>query len=101
MMRLFLAVLACGFLLASACTSGECSKEDKTCPEGEMADATHVIAYDTHYYMSGPQQARPPEGMFKAGTKVCLIQDAGSYSQVRSQDGIEAYVSTDALKPLE
>ena len=34
--------------------------------------STHVIATDAVYYKGGPQQAQPPDGTFKAGTKVAL-----------------------------
>ena len=68
---------------------------------GSILSPTHIITADTVYYMSGPQQARPPEGKFKTGTKVTLVQKAGSYSVVRSESGIQAHVSTDALKPIE
>jgi hypothetical protein len=70
-------------------------------PTAEQPDLTHVITYDTHYYMDGPQQARPPEGMFKAGTKVQLLRDAGSYSLVCAANGTTAYVTTDALRALD
>jgi hypothetical protein len=62
---------------------------------------THLVASDTAYYLSGPQQARPPEGTLPAGTKVTLLEEAGSYCRVRSQEGIEAYVSTNSLQPVE
>ena len=62
---------------------------------------THVVAKDTEYYLSGSQQASPPEGTLPAGTKVTLLEEAGSYCRVRSEGGIEAYVSTDSLQPLE
>ena len=61
---------------------------------------THVIAADTAYYLTGPQQARPPEGTFTAGTKVRLLREAGSYAQVRAENGTEAYVARDSLAPL-
>jgi uncharacterized protein YgiM (DUF1202 family) len=61
---------------------------------------THLVAADTAYYLSGPQQAHPPEGTFSAGTKVTLLEEAGSYCRVRSEGGIEAYVSTDNLQLL-
>jgi hypothetical protein len=61
---------------------------------------THVVADDTEYYLSGPQQARPPDGTLPAGTKVTLLEEAGSYCRVRSEGRIEAYVSTDSLQPL-
>jgi hypothetical protein len=59
---------------------------------------THVIAVETDYYVDGPQQGRPPDGRFTAGTRMRVLQEAGSYVLVRSPDGIEAYVSTDALQ---
>jgi hypothetical protein len=62
---------------------------------------THIVATVTEYYLSGPQQARPPEGTLPAGTKVTLLEEAGSYCRVRSEDGIEAYVSTGSLQSLE
>jgi uncharacterized protein YgiM (DUF1202 family) len=62
---------------------------------------THVVAVDTEYYLTGPQQPRPPEGTVSAGTKVTLLEEASSYCRVRSEGGIEAYVSTDSHKPLE
>jgi hypothetical protein len=108
MSRWILALLVCGSLLATACCTGECNKCNKGEPKDEpkitktgTADMTHAVTYDVNYYMSGPQQARPPEGSFKAGTKVQLIQDAGSYSLVCSEDGIQAYISSDAIKALK
>ena len=64
---------------------------------------THEIAgpFEAVYYLTGPQQARPPEGKFKSGTKVKLQRNAGSYSQVQSESGITAYVATGALKPIK
>ena len=61
---------------------------------------THKIAGsgDVHYYLTGPQQARPPEGRFKPGTRVRLLRGAGSYPRVQSENGIIAYVATGALK---
>ncbi len=58
---------------------------------------THAIATETDYYTTGPQQGRRPDGKFKAGTKVKLLRTAGSYSQVRTENGVVAYVSSDAL----
>lgn len=62
---------------------------------------THVVTVEEVYYLDGPQQMRPPDGKFKMGTRVELVQDAGSYSEVVSEDGIRAYVSTGVLKPIE
>lgn len=61
---------------------------------------THVIENETAYYLTGPQQGRPPDGKFAAGTRVRLLETAGSYARVRAEGGVEAYVSCDALQPL-
>ena len=63
---------------------------------------THEITgpFGSAYYLNGPQQARPPEGKFKSGTRVRLIRNAGSYSVVQSETGITAHVSTAALKTI-
>ena len=63
---------------------------------------THTIAGlgDVHYYLGGPQQARPPEGKFKLGTRVKLVRKSGSYSIAQSETGITAHVATAALKPI-
>jgi hypothetical protein len=70
-------------------------------PQKAAVKVTHVISSEETYYLDGPQQMRPPDGKFKAGTKVELVQEAGSYSVVVSEDGIRAYVSSGALKPIE
>ena len=61
---------------------------------------THEVSTHTAYYVTGPQQARPPEGFLAVGTKVTLLDDGGSYVRVRTAAGIEAWVSRDALRPL-
>jgi hypothetical protein len=69
-------------------------------PEEPGQGFTHLVATDTEYYLSGPQQARPPDGTLPAGTKVTLLEEAGSYCRIRSEGGIEAYVSTGSLQSL-
>ncbi len=66
------------------------------------AKFTHTIAGlgGVYYYLGGPQQARPPEGQFKPGTRVTLVRKNGSYSVVKSETGITAHVATAALKPI-
>jgi hypothetical protein len=66
------------------------------------AKFTHTITGlgGAHYYLGGPQQARPPEGQFKPGTRVKLVRKNGSYSVVQSEIGITAHVATAALKPI-
>ena len=63
---------------------------------------THEIAgpFGAVYYLGGPQQARPPEGRFKPGTRVRLVRKNSSYSVVQSETGITAHVATAALKPI-
>lgn len=69
---------------------------------GSPADSfSHVIAAEVEYYTTGPQQGRPPDGKFPPGTKINIVREAGSYLLVQSQDGVEAYVSTDAIKETE
>jgi hypothetical protein len=41
---------------------------------------SHVITTEVEYYTTGPQQGRPPDGKFRAGTKVNIVQEAGSYT---------------------
>ena len=61
-----------------------------------------VVSFpETVYYLTGPQQARPPDGSFAKGTKVALVLNAGSYSLVTSQSGITAYVSSGSLQLVE
>jgi len=62
------------------------------------SEFSHVIAAETEYYTTGPQQGRPPDGTFQAGTKVSVVENAGSYSIVESENGVRAYVATDSLK---
>lgn len=61
---------------------------------------THEITDSAEYYKDGPQQARPPDGTFKPGTKVTLVRRAGSYWLVRSERGIVAYVASEAVKEI-
>jgi hypothetical protein len=61
---------------------------------------THVLKKDTAFYLNGPQQGRPADGQLVKGAKVQLIKDAGSYCQVRTEDGRTAYVARDAMKTM-
>ncbi len=92
-------------LSGSGCLAAESGGLNPIIPnpvsESQVQDFSHTIKFDTMYYLSGPQQSRPPEGSFKAGIKVRLLQNAGSYSLVRSRDGITAYVVSDSLQRIE
>jgi hypothetical protein len=69
---------------------------------GEKAPVfTHVVVADTPYYLGGPQQARPPEGTLKAGTKVAVLRDTSSYLLVNSETGLRAYVAKRAVTKIE
>jgi hypothetical protein len=62
---------------------------------------THEVTRDEPYYITSPGQGRPPDGTFKAGTKVSVSRGSGSYSYVVSEGDISAYVSSAALKHLK
>ncbi len=71
------------------------NKHDKKKP---VLKFSHVIKFEIEYYTTGPQQGRPADGKFPAGTKVSIVKKAGSYVLVQSEKGVSAYVSTDAVK---
>jgi hypothetical protein len=58
----------------------------------------HLIVQEVEYYASSPAQGRPPDGKFAAGTKVRIRRNTGGYSLVKTADGIEGYVSSDAVQ---
>ena len=53
------------------------------------------------YLATALAQAQLPDGTFKAGTKVRLVEEAGSYCVVESEDGLRAHVVVDAVKPVD
>ncbi len=65
------------------------SSEPETFPQ--------VITAQAEYYTSSPAQGRPPDGSFPAGTKVRIRRNTGSYSLVRSADGVEGYIRTESV----
>jgi len=75
----------------------EALKNDHETHESPVSEFTHVISIETEYDTTGPQQGRLPDGKFSAGTKVNAIEEAGSYSPVRSINGVEAFAAMDAL----
>jgi hypothetical protein len=77
------------------------SNSNKQAEPAPKKSFTHVVTGDSEYYVGGPQQASPPDGTFATGTKVRLIKNAGSYSIVESATGVQAYVSTDAIREVE
>ncbi|MCA8988518.1 MAG: hypothetical protein KDA78_12790 [Planctomycetaceae bacterium] len=77
---------------------GEALHNDHEAQQSSGSEFSHVIITETEYYITGPQQARPPEGNFPAGTKVRIVEEAGSYVRVKSEGDIEAYVAADAVE---
>ena len=57
----------------------------------QMTDA--VIDLKTVYYLGSPQQSRPPEGVFSAGTRVTIEKENGHYLMVTDENGVTAWVS--------
>ena len=78
----------------------EALKNDHETHESPVSEFTHVISVEAEYYTTGPQQGRPPDGKFSAGTNVNVIEEAGSYTLVRSKNGVEAFVASDALTQM-
>ncbi len=62
---------------------------------------THVITHQVEYYKAGPQQAIPPDGKLESGTKVSVVRNDGSYTEIKAENGIQGYVAADSLKPIE
>lgn len=68
---------------------------------GSEAGYTHTLKTTVEYYATGPQQGRPPDGHLAGGTKVKLVEAAGSYSLIESASGKKGYVASDALQPIQ
>ncbi len=71
----------------------EPAKEDVLAKLEPSQDFSYVIANKTAYYTGGPQQARPADGEIEAGTKIKVIEDAGSYVLIETESGIKGFVS--------
>ena len=85
-------------MAGSLATAGETTRrfwKDEMQPADD--GFTHFVMTDTPYYVGSPVQAYPPEGTLRAGTKVRLLEEAGSYTRVETEDGIQGYVASDAL----
>jgi NitT/TauT family transport system substrate-binding protein len=86
-------------LIKQAPAAPECFIEFSTTPStAPSRDFTHTLTRDEPYYLTGPQQGRPPEGTLKAGSKVKLLESAGSHARVTTEEGTTAWVAADALK---
>lgn len=99
-------VFPIGFLIAILCLGCvpaiQSQQDDADSGQQKQGNAyTHVIAVDTEYYTTGPQQSRPPDGKLPAGTRVSIVEEAGSYVLVQSEGGVKAFVATDVVKKQE
>ena len=91
------------YLILMVLTMGGCAdsrRQEHPGQDGDQDAKTSSGAFincDSVFYITGPQQATPPNGTFKAGTRIEVIQEAGSYTLVCAQDGRQGYVSSDAI----
>lgn len=69
-----------------------------TLPPQAAAPATHIVTHETHYYLDGPQQARPPDGVLPKGTSVRVLDMNGGYARVQLEDGRVVTVSKSVLR---
>lgn len=65
------------------------------------SEVTHTVNIETPYYELGPQQGRPADGVLSSGTKIKLIESAGSYALIVTESGITGYVSVNDIKPVQ
>ena len=96
MRRISIVLMTLAFASLGACG-------DDTPKQGPEAPSewTHaVVDGGTAYYLTGPQQGRPPEGKFEAGTKVKVVSEHGSYVRVESETGITAHVAAGSIRPI-
>lgn len=84
-------VLACALLVAAPLSLTGCQAE---------GGATHRVVNETPFYLDGPQQSRPADGVLAAGTEVTLVETSGSYALVTLPDDRRAHVATDSLVAL-
>jgi iron complex outermembrane receptor protein len=84
-------------VLAATVSAGD----DAGASTSEIA-VTHVVTRTVEYHRTVPPRGRPAAGTIRAGTRVALLQRSiGEYELVRTVDGIEGYVTSGALAPLE
>ena len=80
---------------------GEAVKNYHQTDQSFNSEFSHVITAETEYYATGPQQGRPSDGKFSAGTRVSIVEESGSYVLVKSEGGVEAYVAADVVNQQE
>jgi hypothetical protein len=97
-LRRLVSVLLFAFFIVAHAACSQSPDGGQKSNSGEKL--THVTTKDAPYYLSGPQQSSPPDGTLKAGTHITIVENKGSYSIVRTKDGIKAYVANDSFKAL-
>ncbi len=59
---------------------------------------THKVIKKQPYYYNDPQQGKPPDGTFRAGTKVRLLEhDGGPMCRVADKKGVCVMTAFDGL----
>ena len=114
-MRSAICLLLVGLLVATGCNRAEEARRQRQKAEEQLrqvsdrlketeqqevsqeSEFVHRITTEVEYYTGGPQQGRPADGTFAADTRVALLEEAGSYTLVRSESGVEGYVAADAV----
>ncbi len=100
-----LVAVAAGLLPLAACSKRceNCSPHPATRPAESDASGglDHVLATDAEFYRDSPAQGRPPDGTWKAGTRVKVLSRDGSYWRVQTEDGVDAHVSADAVRAAD
>jgi uncharacterized protein YgiM (DUF1202 family) len=90
-------LLVVGCAPKPASEPAEGAAQESAAPAGAAETFPFVLAEEVEYYKTGPQQGQPPDGKFAAGKKVNVRRRTGSYSLVRTSEGVEGYVSSDAI----
>lgn len=89
-------------LLATACQQQSRHAATQTVQAKPATSTwTHQTIRPTEYYLTGPQQARAPDGIFPKGTRLTVLHTSGSYSRIEAQNGEIAWISRDAIAPIE
>lgn len=52
---------------------------------------SHTFTRDFNYFIAVPQEGRPADGTFKAGTRFRLIEVTENYLWVETENGMKAY----------
>ncbi|MEM1058885.1 MAG: SH3 domain-containing protein [Verrucomicrobiota bacterium] len=60
-----------------------------------------MITKDTPFLLDGPNQQTPPNGTFRRGTRVRILDRQGAMVQVEAIGGLTGYVSAGAVGPVD